>query len=30
MTLWKWLILFGVVKPQAFQWVASRPGSVER
>ncbi len=24
MTLWKWLILFGIVKPRAYQWVASR------
>ena len=27
MTLWKWLIVFGLVKPRAYQWLASRPGS---
>lgn len=30
MTLWKWLILFGFVKPRAYQWIASRDGSRER
>lgn len=30
MTLWKWLIIFGLVKPRTYQWVASRPGSTER
>lgn len=27
MTFWKWLILFGIVKPRAYEWRASRPGS---
>lgn len=29
MTFWKLLIIFGLVKPRAYQWIASRPGSQE-
>ena len=29
MTIWKWLIVLGLVKPRAYQWIASRPGSQE-
>lgn len=27
MTVWKLLIVLRIVKPRAYQWVASRPGS---